>query len=56
MFYEEKLENGELYFRSQPNGRWQLMTPVRLLEKLLESRSEVARLEAEIEELRERFF
>jgi hypothetical protein len=56
MFYEESIINDELYFRSTPDGRWQLMTAKQLTEKLLEARSDLAQANSELAELHERFF
>jgi len=40
MYYEEKVINGLLYYKTTPNGQWIQMSPERLTEMLLEARKE----------------
>lgn len=34
MFYEEKVSHGVLYFRTTPDGMWQIVPHTRLVERL----------------------
>lgn len=40
MYYEEKIINGVLHFRSTPKGPWEAVSPERLTEMLLDARKE----------------
>jgi hypothetical protein len=40
MYYEERIINEVLHFRSTPKGPWEAVSPERLTEMLIEARKE----------------
>ena len=53
MYYEEKIINGMLHYRSNPNGPWVQMSPERLTEMLVEARKERMVFQEKLEGLSE---
>ena len=53
MYYEEKVINGILYYRTTPTSPWIQVSPKRLTEMLLETRKERMVLQEKVENLSE---
>jgi hypothetical protein len=56
MYYEEQIINGELYYRTSPDGRWNYMSREMLNEKLIDAKEEIKILQSRLsmyEELKE---
>ena len=51
MYYEEKVINGMLHYRSNPDGPWIQMSPERLTTMLNEARAEWQKARSKIDEL-----
>ena len=48
MFYEEKIINNVLFFRTTPGGRWRLVPNDVLANRIINAEKKVRRLEARI--------
>jgi len=44
MYYEEKIENDQVYWRGTPDGNWNLMTHKELVNKYAEQKEQVSSL------------
>lgn len=51
MYYEEKVINGLLYYKTTPNGPWIQMSPERLTELLLAARKERMVFQEKVDDL-----
>ena len=51
MYYEERVINGVLHFRTQPNGEWRQMSPEQLTAKLLVAQGNEKAIRTQVENL-----
>lgn len=49
MYYVEEIVNGELCFKTSPNGKWQPLTNEQLTNRLLEARNQIETLQNQLE-------
>ena len=44
MYYEEKIEDGKLFWRGTPTGKWILISYEKLLDRLIEAENKIQEL------------
>ena len=50
MYYEEKVIEGVMYYRSHPNDNFMKMSDIQMTNALLRSRIEIGKLKSQLEE------